>query len=211
MSNASNAADTVFEVHPRPTPQAFKVCLLGPAGAGKTSLLGRWLGYDTELGYHPTVGANFHAIQGEHSGVRFELLTWDTAGQERYATILPYYLRGCDVAVLVFDAVGFSKGQLEGWLPNLCYASDAVRLVLVANKSDLLTAPEEAAVLALLAELSCSSPFPVLGCFTTSALSGSGCVSVLEAVSGWCGACAVAATPPEFVAVQPAAPRAGCC
>ena len=64
---------------------------------------------------------------------------WDTAGQERFRTLIPNYIRGSSVAVVVFDlADKNSFRNVTRWVEDVRKERHAETiLVLVANKVDL--------------------------------------------------------------------------
>jgi Ras-related protein Rab-1A len=109
-----------------------KVILVGDAGVGKTSLI---QSYQTNFtnSYLPTVGAlSYHLMI---DGVSLNI--WDTAGQEHYRSLVPVYLRGAEVAFLVFDLSSPETfDHLGDWLLMLDEI-ESCRVIVVGNKSDL--------------------------------------------------------------------------
>ena len=84
-------------------PESFKVCIIGESGAGKTSLLNRYITGMFTDDYKPTISASFmaaHEIVGDHT---ITLNIWDTAGQEKFQSMMPLYMRNVDCVLLVFD------------------------------------------------------------------------------------------------------------
>lgn len=76
-----------------------KVCFIGAAGVGKTSIVKR-LVYDRfEIYEESTIGASFMCKESKEQGVAIEI--WDTAGQERYLGMLKMYYRDAQVIVAV--------------------------------------------------------------------------------------------------------------
>ena len=68
----------------------------------------------------------------------FQFQIWDTAGQEKYMALIPMYLRGAKVALVVFDVTdNRSFDDVEKWLELLDTHTECYHKVLVANKSDL--------------------------------------------------------------------------
>lgn len=72
--------------------RAPKVVLIGPANAGKTTLLKKLENKDC-LQPQPSVGASYAKVDIDGLIVHI----WDTAGEERYASIMPNYTRDADL------------------------------------------------------------------------------------------------------------------
>ncbi|KAJ1731634.1 GTPase Ryh1 [Coemansia biformis] len=116
-----------------------KLVFLGEQGAGKTSVITRFM-YDTfDTTYQATIGIDFlsKTMYLEDRTVRLQL--WDTAGQERFRSLVPSYIRDSSVALVVYDITnrdGFA--QTSKWI-DIVHAErgDDVLIVLVGNKTDL--------------------------------------------------------------------------
>ncbi|KAJ2779097.1 GTPase Ryh1 [Coemansia javaensis] len=116
-----------------------KLVFLGEQGAGKTSVITRFM-YDTfDTTYQATIGIDFlsKTMYLEDRTVRLQL--WDTAGQERFRSLVPSYIRDSSVALVVYDITnrdGFA--QTSKWI-EIVHAErgDDVLIVLVGNKTDL--------------------------------------------------------------------------
>jgi small GTP-binding protein len=158
-----------------------RVVAVGPAEAGKTTLLHYWQGHAFGSVYGSTVGAEFTAIErftGSMTAVTLHL--WDTAGQERFAALAPVYLRKAEAVLLVFDASSAKSEQLllKEWVPRIESACPDAPRFLVAAKSDLLELSGELVTRGydLAKQLNCRD------FFLTSARTGEGCESLLDAV-----------------------------
>lgn len=120
-----------------------KICVLGQANVGKTSLMERYC-----LGrFHgkriPTVGADFMSKKVLVDGSEVILQIWDTAGQERFqqGTIVSTFYKGAHGAFLVYD-VNDPKSfeQLSQWRdeavshinPNIEFP-----IIVIGNKIDI--------------------------------------------------------------------------
>ncbi|KAJ2161916.1 GTPase Ryh1 [Coemansia sp. RSA 552] len=116
-----------------------KLVFLGEQGAGKTSVITRFM-YDTfDTTYQATIGIDFlsKTMYLEDRTVRLQL--WDTAGQERFRSLVPSYIRDSSVALVVYDITnreGFA--QTSKWI-DIVHAErgNDVLIVLVGNKTDL--------------------------------------------------------------------------
>jgi small GTP-binding protein len=122
-----------------PDPMAHKVVFIGPASAGKTSLITRFSKGTFRRDQAPTIGAGYLpcelAVQGEH----VELDIWDTAGQERFRSLVPQYSRGASAVILVFDLSSLdSFTDCRRWLGDTRqnHPSASVLWFLVGNKCD---------------------------------------------------------------------------
>lgn len=171
-------------------PPNYRVCLAGPCGSGKTSLLNRWRGFDFIEDLRPTCGANFTTFdQTTPEGKLFVEQVWDTAGQEAYASLLPFYTRNASVVVCVFDIRSFSENLFLLWVGNLDSCPELCRLVLVLNKSDLADASTQQLQLEAARRVGLSfargAKFVLLGTFVTSCLSGQCCEEVHGCVTGY--------------------------
>ena len=81
----------------------YKVALLGPHNAGKTSIVNSYhTGQFTE-NVQPTIGANFKTKIVEKDGNKIELQLWDTSGEEKYRSVSPIYYRDAACCIAVYD------------------------------------------------------------------------------------------------------------
>ena len=115
----------------------IKCVILGDSCVGKTSIMNR---YSTGKFFErsdTTLGAVFFTqkvkVDNNFIGIDF----WDTAGQERYRSLLPMYLRGANIIIIVYDVNNIqSFNSLEYWVKSIDYLND-FKLFIVGNKSDL--------------------------------------------------------------------------
>eukprot|EP01137_Pigoraptor_chileana_P035353 Opistho-2@29226 len=117
----------------------IKLCLLGDAGVGKSSLVLRFVSDSFNEHSESTIGASFMSktiIVGEQT---FKYQIWDTAGQEKYRGLAPMYYRGAAAAIVVYDITREASFRaLKDWVkelkqlgpPNIVFA-------IAGNKSDL--------------------------------------------------------------------------
>eukprot|EP01134_Creolimax_fragrantissima_P008309 CFRG8309T1 len=112
----------------------LKVILLGSSGAGKTSLLTRYM--EGNFTDNPsTIGASFRLKTWKN----YKFGLWDTAGQERYASLSSYYCRGVGAAILVYDVADTSSFEaLDTYLSLLREVEPNCYCILVGTKCDLL-------------------------------------------------------------------------
>ena len=118
-----------------------KVCLLGEAAVGKTSLRKRFLGEGFKTNYLVTLGADFAVkdVMIKSKQVRFQI--WDLAGQWTFKNLRGMYYRGTSGALLVFDVTRISSMiALTEWIDDLFRHNRKknVPLVLLGNKADII-------------------------------------------------------------------------
>lgn len=129
----------------------LKICLVGPSGVGKTTLISRYRTDTYPEHASPTIGIDFFKCAIElPNGCKVNVAIWDTAGQERYNSITEQYVRDADGVMVVYDASdpNMTKDSVLNhydcvfvkWYYNLRKGSvDSAPLLMVfGNKSDVL-------------------------------------------------------------------------
>jgi small GTP-binding protein len=148
---------------------SFRVVIIGDAETGKTSIIQTFLRQVFDPNQKPTVGAVFHTITREINNETVIMQIWDTAGQERYRSIGPIYYRNASAAIAVFDVgVRDFAPSLDAWIANVRRTVGDPLIIVVGNKSDLLTDDRE--VTARMKEFAESHK---ADCLLTSAKTGS--------------------------------------
>ena len=113
-----------------------KVTFVGDAGVGKTTLIHKFVDDNSEV--TPTLGVFSYQTLVKIDEKEVPLDVWDTAGQENYRCLIPMYVRGSQVVVIVFDLSNSeSYGNVEGWLEYVNSNSSIDNIFLVGNKCDL--------------------------------------------------------------------------
>ncbi|XP_055804037.1 ras-related protein RHN1 isoform X2 [Solanum dulcamara] len=116
-----------------------KLVLLGDMGAGKSSLVIRFVKGQFLEFQESTIGAAFFssAVSVNNSTVKFEI--WDTAGQERYHSLAPMYYRGAAAAIIVYDITSAdSFARAKKWVQELQKQGNPnMVMALAGNKADL--------------------------------------------------------------------------
>jgi len=148
---------------------AFKVCMLGDFGVGKTSLVARFVRSTFAPKYLTTIGVKVDSKElSSPRGTLIKLVVWDIAGRSALDALGANYLRGASALLLVAD--GTREHSLSVALNLLMQSRSALPDAVVAlavNKLDLVERWEVAPT--TLAELRRTLPV-----FETSALSGDG-------------------------------------
>jgi len=117
----------------------FRLCLLGDANVGKTSLLTRFCERSFKENYNNTIGVDFKVITLKYKDIITKIHIWDTAGQERFKSIAVNYFRSTQGFIFVYDITDEdSFKNVEGWM-NLAYnnSNSYVFNFLVGNKCDM--------------------------------------------------------------------------
>ncbi len=161
-----------FLCHPPPvSPQSvmLKMILLGDGGAGKSSLMTRYVNDEFDPSCAHTVGVEFLKKDFKDGKVTYVVQIWDTAGQERFRSLRTPFYRGSDVCMLVYsvdDRKSFDN--LKMWMAEFRKHTDVQDLrefpfVVVGNKADV--SPEQSRVVTKTeAESWCckNGPYPYL-------------------------------------------------
>jgi small GTP-binding protein domain len=121
----------------------YKVIFVGDSNVGKTSIVNAMRGYNFDEWNFPTVRAAFTKLNCmSTNGLPITINVWDTAGQERFHTLVPMYLQGADVAVVVCSKDDQkSQEHISYWVNFINeYGLDFQKnnIIVVLNKSDLL-------------------------------------------------------------------------
>jgi len=116
-----------------------KICLLGEANVGKTSLVYRFVENKFRENYKSTLGVNLlkHDTMVEGHG-KVSAQIWDLGGQESFKSLRKLYLEGANGALVIFDVTQkktFEK--LTEWIESFKEARGEQPLILIGNKMDL--------------------------------------------------------------------------
>ncbi len=117
-----------------------KICLLGEANVGKTSLVYRFIDDKFQKDYKATLGVSLlrnKVIIGGFGGVSVQI--WDLGGQESFKTLRQMYLRGAQGALILYDITkreSFTK--VDEWIQSFREDRKEEPLILIGNKNDLI-------------------------------------------------------------------------
>mmetsp|Transcript_58672 Transcript_58672/g.102709 ORF Transcript_58672/g.102709 Transcript_58672/m.102709 type:complete len:202 (-) Transcript_58672:80-685(-) len=114
-----------------------KVIVAGPAAAGKTCLIERFVNdvYSGEEG--PTLGVDCQRKSVFIDNTEVHLFLYDTAGQERFANMQQSYYRLGEVCLLCFDLSELSSfDNTVWWHKKVQEAKNDIGFVLVGCKED---------------------------------------------------------------------------
>ncbi|KAK9115689.1 hypothetical protein Sjap_014636 [Stephania japonica] len=109
-----------------------KLVLLGDMGAGKSSLVLRFVKGQFLEFQESTIGAAFFSqtLAVNDATVKFEI--WDTAGQERYHSLAPMYYRGAAAAIIVYD-ITTTEAQLYAEENGLFFMETSAKTAINVN------------------------------------------------------------------------------
>ncbi|KMZ74176.1 Ras-related protein Rab-5C [Zostera marina] len=116
-----------------------KLVLLGDMGAGKSSLVLRFVKGQFLEFQESTIGAAFFSQTLALSDATVKLEIWDTAGQERYHSLAPMYYRGASAAIIAYDITNTeSFERAKKWVDELQKQGNPNMVTALAgNKADL--------------------------------------------------------------------------
>lgn len=116
-----------------------KICLLGEANVGKTSLVYRFIENKFRDNYKSTLGVNLLKKDLDidtYSGVSAQI--WDLGGQESFRSLRKLYLEGANGALIIFDMTKRKTfDKLNEWFQSFREARGEQPLLLIGNKIDL--------------------------------------------------------------------------
>eukprot|EP01130_Rhizamoeba_saxonica_P011582 TRINITY_DN4812_c0_g1_i1.p1 TRINITY_DN4812_c0_g1~~TRINITY_DN4812_c0_g1_i1.p1 ORF type:complete len:232 (-),score=55.24 TRINITY_DN4812_c0_g1_i1:23-673(-) len=126
----------------------YKVLVVGDIGAGKTSIIRRYVHGIFSMKYKTTIGVDFalKVLRKNEDTIRLQL--WDIAGQERFGSLTRVYYRDAVGALVVFDVtVRTSLESIRRWKNDIDskvtgVMEDNLPAVLLANKVDAITEEE---------------------------------------------------------------------
>jgi small GTP-binding protein len=124
-----------------PRSYTFKVLVVGDMGAGKTSLIRRYVKNEFTFQYKTTIGVDFATRMIEfENGDTVQLQLWDIAGQERFGNLFPSYCRGVGGIIYVFDiSRELTLNNLIKWKKEMTKHTNGIDIpaIVLACKSDL--------------------------------------------------------------------------
>jgi len=116
-----------------------KICLLGEANVGKTSLVYRFIENKFRDDYKSTLGVNLLKKEldvGEFKKVSAQI--WDLGGQESFKSVRKLYLEGANGALVIYDTTQRkSFDKLDEWVQSFRQSRKEEPILLIGNKVDL--------------------------------------------------------------------------
>jgi small GTP-binding protein len=123
-----------------------KICLVGEAAVGKTSLIRRYVEDSFDDRYISTLGSKVSlkkiwltSRNDPTKNVEVQLSLWDLLGERSYLdTLHREYLKGAQGLIAVCDVTRYSTFEaLDQWIPAAFRIAGQVPLAVVVNKMDL--------------------------------------------------------------------------
>ncbi len=119
-----------------------KMCVIGDAAVGKTSLIRRFVIDKFDDKYIVTIGTKTSKkivkIKGKDTNVNLKLMIWDLLGQSQFFKIKEAAFKGADGAFIVLDLTKRETLQtFDNWLSSLYGVTPGIPVVVLANKCDL--------------------------------------------------------------------------
>ena len=117
----------------------FRLCLLGEAGVGKSSILTRFCDNTFKENYNNTIGLDFRVVTLKYKDIISKLHIWDTAGQERFRSLSLNYLHNSHGFIFVYDVSDKNSfNNIINWI-NLGFDNNKNSIInfLIGNKCDL--------------------------------------------------------------------------
>lgn len=117
----------------------IKCVILGDSGIGKTSIIKTYHNNHFDTYNETTLGATYWELNYKYSESKnIKINFWDTAGQERYNSLIPMYVRECDIVILAFDLTDENSfTSLKKWYNFVRNNYANPKVIIVGNKEDL--------------------------------------------------------------------------
>ena len=121
---------------------AFKLCIFGDGGVGKTTLVNRYLTKVFDEDIKMTVGADFYVKDLDVDGKKIVIRIWDFGGEQRFKVLLPSFAKGADGGIFMYDITRYtSVKNVEDWLSifekNVREKKIHIPIIMVGGKLDL--------------------------------------------------------------------------
>jgi len=122
-----------------------KVCLVGEAAVGKTSLIRRYVQDEFDDRYITTLGAKVSKkelrfdVPGRDLEVRMDMTIWDIMGEKGFRDLLKEaFFHGAKGALAVADLTRYSTlKELDDWIQGVFHVVGEIPVVFAINKVDL--------------------------------------------------------------------------
>ncbi len=121
---------------------AFKLCIFGDGGVGKTTLVNRYLKKVFDESIKMTIGADFYVKDLKIDGKKVVNRIWDFGGEQRFKVLLPSFAKGADGGIFMYDITRYtSVKNIDDWLSifekNTRDKQIKIPIVMVGGKLDL--------------------------------------------------------------------------
>ncbi len=127
----------------RITDLAFKVCIFGNGGVGKTTLLYRYIDNKFESSLKMTIGVDIVIKKLIIEGRKVTLQVWDFGGEEQFRIFFHTFFQGANGGIFMYDLTRRSSlTSIDEWLNifenhTLTDKEKQIPIIMVGGKSDL--------------------------------------------------------------------------
>ena len=124
----------------------IKIILLGDSGVGKTSIINKYVYNLFDPNCENTITSSFSTKEIIKNDVMYRMNLWDTIGQEQYKSLTDIFIKGSNIAILVYSVDSLtSLENLDYWYNSLneILHDGKYILAIVGNKSDLILEGED--------------------------------------------------------------------
>src|SRR6266571_1626722 len=121
-----------------------KVLLLGDGAVGKTSMIRRFVVDKFSDDYITTIGTKVTKkdlrLESPSGATDLTFMIWDVLGQKGYKGIQDSSFQGAKGALLIYDVSRpeTAESLQDYWIPHLLDITDAIPIIVVGNKVDLV-------------------------------------------------------------------------
>jgi len=123
----------------------MKICLVGEAAVGKTSLIRRFVLDDFDDRYIQTLGTKVSKKEliipypGDNSELKIDMTIWDIMGQKGFRELLKEaYFYGAKGILAVCDVTRrYTLDDLDDWIEGVYSVTGKIPILYMANKIDL--------------------------------------------------------------------------
>ena len=118
--------------------EEIKLIVIGDSSVGKTNLIVRYNGGEFDSKSQSTNTASFISKELEFGEKVYRINVWDTAGQEKYHSLAKIFMKGANIALLVYainDKISFDN--LDFWYEKVREVSGDIIVGIAGNKIDL--------------------------------------------------------------------------
>ena len=118
--------------------EEIKLIVIGDSSVGKTNLIVRYNGGEFDSNSQSTNTASFISKELEFGEKVYRINVWDTAGQEKYHSLAKIFMKGANIALLVYainDKISFDN--LDFWYEKVKEVSGDIIIGIAGNKIDL--------------------------------------------------------------------------
>ena len=117
-----------------------KICILGPTGVGKTSLVKQYVEGIFSEKYLTSIGVKIDKKIVDSTFSPVQLMLWDLEGIDKYCGFNPRYLRGAAAYIIVMDQTRSASFVEAIEIFKEAQKHTDVPAILVVNKQDLAPA-----------------------------------------------------------------------